>query len=888
MKRRSIILLTLLFFIAVGILIIFLTSQSLELTKEEIEYIQQKETISFVSQTRYPPFEFLAEDGARIGMCIELSQWIGSEFGFKTSFTDTSFVEAQKKVLSKEVDVLTSFFYSRERDVNFDFTVMMFEIPASIFINSNSVGIDNLQDLQGKTIAMQKGDFAEEFLHQEGIDYTIIYTNDFSEATDLVLDGKADALIGDEPIVLYHLHTVGLSHLIKITGKPLYFGQNSMATKDGNNYLVSILNKGIARAKQTGTLYRIEQKWLGTRSSSGESKYISYLIILTVLLLAILLFIWFWNRSLRIRVRNRTLQLSASEERYKGFVQDTPLLICRYIPGGEIIFINQAYCDYFNKTSDELLGTNFQSLVFESDREMVMAKISSLSFDLPTKSDDHRIVTSGGDVNWQRWTDRALFNKQRQIIAYQSIGEDITERKEREKEINKLSTAVEQSPSVIAITNLNGDLEYVNPYFTTITGYSRTEALGQNPRILKSGILPDKTFEELWGTISSGQQWHGEFLNRKKNGDLFWEAASVSPITNDIGEIINYLKVSIDITDRKQSEQDLKLLLNEKEILFKEVHHRVKNNLQVIISLLNLQMSGCDSQTVSLLEEITSRIQIFADIHNSLYINENVSNIDINQHIQQNFANLHRVYGERNGHITLKTDIDSFFLNLDEAIPVGLLLNELMTNSFKYAFTNGGIISISIHQKKGMGISEIIYSDDGKGFVDSGEGFGSNIISAMANQLGLSQIILSVGSTRYEFLNNTIPITKDLKKDKILFVEDELLIAMGRISELRSAGYLVDDKIITSGEDAVQIIKNATSPPSLIIMDISLKGPIDGISAAVEIQKLNSSIPFVFTSGYEDIKTRKRLDSIFHSSFIPKMSTSSDFIKIVSLALQKK
>ena len=888
MKRRSIILFVLLFFFVVGILIIYLTSQSLELTKEEIEYIKQKETISFISQTKYPPFEFLAEDGAHLGMCIELSQWIGSELGFKTSFTDTSFVEAQQKVLSKEVDVLTSFFYSRERDINFDFTGMMFEIPASIFINSNSLGIDNIHDLNGKTIAMQKGDYAEEFLNQEGVDYTIIYTNDFSEATDLVLEGKADALIGDEPIVLFHLHTMGLSHRIKITGKPLYFGQNSMATQDGNHYLVSILNKGIAKAKQTGTLYRIEQKWLGTRSSSGESKYIPYLIALTVVLLVILLFIWFWNRSLRIRVRNRTLQLSASEERYRGFVQDNPLLICRYIPGGEIVFVNQAYCDYFNKSSAELTGTNFQSLVFETDRDMVMAKISSLTFDFPTKSDDHRVVRPEGDINWQRWTDRALFNKERQIIAYQSIGEDITERKEREKELNKLSAAVEQSPSIIAITNLNGDLEYVNPFFTKITGYSRTEALGQNPRILKSKTLSDKTYEELWGTISSGQQWHGEFLNRKKNGDLFWEAASISPITNDIGEIINYLKVSIDITDRKQSEQNLKSLLNEKEILFKEVHHRVKNNLQVIISLLNLQMSWCDTQTVSLLEEITSRIQIFADIHNSLYRNEDVSNIDIYQHIQQNFANLHRVYGERNGHVTLENGIGSLYLSLDDAIPVGLLLNELMTNSFKYAFTDGGIISVSINYKEAIGICEIVYSDNGKGFVDLSEGFGSNIISAMAGQLGLSQIVSSKNSTRYEFLNKKIPIANDLKKGKIIFVEDEILIAMGRISELRSAGYLVDDKIITSGEDAIQIIKEVASEPSLIIMDISLKGQIDGISAAAEIQKWNPSIPFVFTSGYEDIETRKRLDSIFNSSFIPKIASSSDFIKVVSLALQKK
>ena len=144
------------------------------------------------------------------------------------------------------------------------------------------------------------------------------------------------------------------------------------------------------------------------------------------------------------------------------------------------------------------------------------------------------------------------------FIGVQGISRDITEKKKAEEEIRKLSTAVEQSPSVIAITDLNGNLEYVNPKFTELTGYTNEEVIGQNPRTLKSRDQPDEMYEELWATISSGNTWRGEFHNRKKNGDLFWEAASVSPIFDKQGEITNYIKVAEDISERKQAEEALR------------------------------------------------------------------------------------------------------------------------------------------------------------------------------------------------------------------------------------------------------------------------------------------------------------------------------------------
>jgi PAS domain S-box-containing protein len=135
--------------------------------------------------------------------------------------------------------------------------------------------------------------------------------------------------------------------------------------------------------------------------------------------------------------------------------------------------------------------------------------------------------------------------------------QDITERKKAEEELRKLSQAVEQSPVSVAITNIHGEIEYVNPKFTEITGYSKEEAIGQNPRILKSGEMPAEKHTQLWQTISSGKAWFGEFQNTKKNGESYWEMASISPIVDPAGNITHYLVIKEDITDRKLYEKAL-------------------------------------------------------------------------------------------------------------------------------------------------------------------------------------------------------------------------------------------------------------------------------------------------------------------------------------------
>ncbi|MGE5810284.1 MAG: PAS domain S-box protein, partial [Ignavibacteria bacterium] len=153
------------------------------------------------------------------------------------------------------------------------------------------------------------------------------------------------------------------------------------------------------------------------------------------------------------------------------------------------------------------------------------------------------------------WFSVSAYSPEREYFV--SIFNDITGQKNYLIELKKLSRAVEQSPASVVITDLNGLIEYVNPKFTEVTGYTLEEVIGKNPRILKSGKTPKYIFTKLWKTITAGKEWRGELYNKKKNGELYWEFASISPIKNEDGINTHYIAVKEDITKRKQIEKEL-------------------------------------------------------------------------------------------------------------------------------------------------------------------------------------------------------------------------------------------------------------------------------------------------------------------------------------------
>ncbi len=187
------------------------------------------------------------------------------------------------------------------------------------------------------------------------------------------------------------------------------------------------------------------------------------------------------------------------------------------------------------------------SLIHE--QEVMDTGISNLYY-------DEKQTTPSGQATWLRSSHVALRNSRLEVIGVIGIQEDITHSKQVEERLRQLSVAVEQSPASVVITDLSGVIEYVNPRFTEVTGYSATDAIGQNPRILHSKLTPQATFDGLWSTLAKGQVWRGEFINQRKNGERYWEESQIVPVRSTTGAITHYVAVKTDISLRKQLEAD--------------------------------------------------------------------------------------------------------------------------------------------------------------------------------------------------------------------------------------------------------------------------------------------------------------------------------------------
>ena len=213
----------------------------------------------------------------------------------------------------------------------------------------------------------------------------------------------------------------------------------------------------------------------------------------------------------------------------------------------------QSEKDVIGKTDFDLFPKEIAQKFYEDDMLVIQqAK--------PVINHIEYLCSNNGHEKWLSTSKYPLFNDKNQVVGIVGIGRDITLQKLAEKKILQLSKGIEQNPAAIVITNLKGEIEYVNSKFLDVSGYTQDELIGKNPRILKSGFTPDSEYETLWNTITSGNEWHGDFLNRKKGGELFWESALISPIRDENGNIINYIGIKEDITHKKEIELELRKL----------------------------------------------------------------------------------------------------------------------------------------------------------------------------------------------------------------------------------------------------------------------------------------------------------------------------------------
>jgi PAS domain S-box-containing protein len=305
-----------------------------------------------------------------------------------------------------------------------------------------------------------------------------------------------------------------------------------------------------------------------------------------------------------------------------------------------------------------------------------------------------------------------------------SITRDITESKKAEKALKesekKYRDLAELLPQTVFETDLNGNITFVNRIGHQIFGYT-PEELNKGINMIQILVPEDHTraMKNNQRILNGERLPFGEFTALKKDGSTFQIFVNTNPIIQE-DKIIGLRGILVDITELKDAENKIKASLKDKEVLLKEVHHRVKNNMQIISSLLNLQIDYLNNEdAIDVLKESQNRVKSMAMIHEKLYLSEDLTQINFADYIQNLVSNLFYLYNIKESQIKPIIKIEDVNLNIETAIPCGLIINELISNCLKYAFPNQMKGEIIINLKSIEDKFELVISDNGIGLPEN-------------------------------------------------------------------------------------------------------------------------------------------------------------------------
>ena len=472
-------------------------------------------------------------------------------------------------------------------------------------------------------------------------------------------------------------------------------------------------------------------------------------------------------------------------------------------------------------------------------------------------------------------------------------------KKQTDEEIRKLSLAIEQSPSSVIITDLEGKIVYVNQKFSEVTGYSRKEILGQKPSILKSGETPEEEYRELWRTITAGKEWRGEFCNRRKDGGLFWELASISPIKNSEGKITHYLGIKEDITERRKLQQQL-LQSQKMEAIGKlagGVAHDFNNLLTVIngyADLLLYKLSSDDPpykaiRQIKLAGERAASLteQLLAFSRRQL-IQPKILNL--NEVIMDTEKMLRRLIGEDVDLLT-KTEPNLGNIKADptqiEQVIMNLAVNarDAMPRGGKLTIETANVLLDEIYVKEHEQVQPGAYvmlaiSDNGKGMDEEtrsrifepffttkgpGEGTGlglSTVYGIIKQNRGYVWVYSEPekGTTFKIYLprvpdesieqNRVSDAHKTIRgNETILLVEDDESVRELSSRILKENGYNVLEA--DRGSSAIEISQQYDGTIHLLLTDVVMP-EMSGRELSERLGKLRPEIKIIYVSGYTD------------------------------------
>jgi len=509
-------------------------------------------------------------------------------------------------------------------------------------------------------------------------------------------------------------------------------------------------------------------------------------------------------------------------------------------------------------------------------------------------------------------------NKAGIIVMYS----DITDEKNAEEELRKLSRATEQSPALIMITDTDGNIEYVNPSFERVAGYKLEEVKGKNPRILKSGFTNPGVYKALWATLKAGNEWRGEFQNKKKNGEFYWESASITAIKNERGIITHYIAVKEDISAKKALEFELKHAVDMaeessrlKSSLLSNMSHELRTPLNGILGLSQILIEELYDNSLSTFAKkiYMAGKRLMITLNSILDLSEIESNTtqlnfvkhEIGAHI--NYLLTQYVFMAKEKGLTFNVNVlsEDILAYVDERLSNQIILN-IVDNAVKY--TEKGGISVDVEKEKigneifvkisvidtGIGISEeniqLIFEEfrqvsEGYNRSFEGSGLGLALVKKMLKLLNGSIKVeskLGIGSKFVVYLPGVL-------KESELIPEVQYEESAGEDAEsVKPEILLVEDNAINKeviicyienfcnvdgvGDGYSAIEKASAKKYDLVLMDINLGSGMDGIQATQEIKNIPgySDVPFVALTGYAMRGDKERLLSQGLTHYLPK------------------
>nr|WP_292439863.1 EAL domain-containing protein [Methylophaga sp.] len=529
------------------------------LSPSEQAWLEQHPHIRVGIDRDFAPYEWIDDQGNYVGLAAEYLKLLGAELGVSFEIiADKPWHEIIAMAKRDELDMLSCLNMNEERDKYLDFTMPYVSNPI-VIVNANRHGyIGSLENLKGKTIAVEKGYFTHEFLQNDYPDITLLTTDTTRQALELVSTGEADAYIGDAAYANYAIKEHDLLNL-QFAGQTHLDTAYRIGVVENRPELFSIINKALNNLSKAQR-QEIENKWMGLHLTSGIStKTIRQFLLLFVL---VLLPVAYWV----FRLRQSKTALEKSESQLRAIIDASPIPHALNDGENKIIYLNRAFIHTFGYTLDDiptLAAWWPQAYPDPAYREKVIQRwqyylqqkqengeqLDAIEVDIYCKDRRLRHVLASATEVEHGSTSTQI------VILY-----DISDRKKAEERLKMSGRVFNQAHEGILITDAEGDIVDINPAFSEITGYSREEVIGKNPSILRSDKHSRLFYQEMWNSLHEQGLWQGEIWNRRKNGELYAELLTISALVDEHGETVNYLGLFSDITQSKEQQQALEMM----------------------------------------------------------------------------------------------------------------------------------------------------------------------------------------------------------------------------------------------------------------------------------------------------------------------------------------